>query len=138
MRAVSDSDESSTEDEESEVDEVIGLTNAEEDSDEDSEDDSEDDSDDDGAQDDDDSEDESEDEKELHATSGWGVSRRNFYDGEEADSSDSPSCGSTTEASPPGSTPGAARLSFFRCSCAPEDRTERAPKAGAPNMEEIR
>ena len=89
LRAVSDSDESSTEDEESEVDEVIGLTNAEEDSDEDSEEDSEDDSDDDGAQDDDDSEDESEDEKELHATSGWGVSRRNFYDGEEADSSDS-------------------------------------------------
>ena len=57
LRAVSDSDESSTEDEESEVDEVIGLTNAEEDSDEDSEEDSEDDSDDDGAQDDDDSED---------------------------------------------------------------------------------
>ena len=60
LRTVSDSDESSTEDEESEVDEVIGLTNAEEAAGTATTTATR--SDDDGAQDDDDSEDESEDE----------------------------------------------------------------------------
>ena len=95
--AVSDSDESS-EEEESEVEEVIGLTGtAEDEDDEDDEDDEnaedaeeeEDDGDDDDDSDDDDSDEDSDDEQDPHATKGWGVSKKNFYSGEEADSSDS-------------------------------------------------
>jgi U3 small nucleolar RNA-associated protein 3 len=93
--AVSDSDESS-EEEESEVEEVIGLTGTAEDEDdeddedaEDAEEEEEDDGDDDDDSDDDDSDEDSDDEQDPHATKGWGVSKKNFYSGEEADSSDS-------------------------------------------------
>ena len=87
MSAVSDSDESS-EEEESEVEEVIGLTGAEEDEDDEEEGDEEDDDEEEDDSDSDDEEDEDED-TDPHATEGWGVSKKNFYNGEEADSSDS-------------------------------------------------
>jgi U3 small nucleolar RNA-associated protein 3 len=89
--AVSDSDESS-EEEESEVEEVIGLTGAEENEDEDEDeedDDEEEEEEDDDDDDSDEDEDDEDDDTDPHATKGWGVSKKNFYSGEEADSSDS-------------------------------------------------